>query len=158
MYNLTASETGQFFYNCDKIIYMKILKYLITVIVLSFFLNACTNQNNNSLSIPTPTVSDETAVLVTLILDFGDSIATHSAVKAKNAYEALQVVAKDENLTIKTKQYDFGILIESINAYSNSAEKSWIYYVNTKMGDKAADKYRLNNSDQVVWRYEKPSF
>ena len=136
---------------------MKILKYLILVIFFGIFLSACTKKEKNSLPVPTPIINSEAAVLVTLTLDFGDSLATYSAIKAKNAYKALQVVAKDETLEVKTKEYDFGILVESIGEYDNG-EKAWMYYVNGVLGDKSADKYELKDNDVVLWRYEKPSF
>lgn len=74
---------------------------------------------------------------------------------AKNAFEALDAVAKENNLTIKTKKYDFGILVEGIGSVINSKESYWMFAVNGKPGEVAADRYLINPGDTVVWEYKK---
>ena len=40
----------------------------------------------------------------------------------------------------------------------NTKDLSWIYFVNGKSGEVAADKYELKNGDKVEWKYMKPNF
>jgi len=65
------------------------------------------------------------------------------------------------NADIKyNNNYSFGVFIESINGIKNGAEeKYWQYYINDKLGDSAADKKKLEDRDEIEWRFEKvPEF
>lgn len=108
-----------------------------------------------------PRVSEISAPVgssVYVTIDTGTSIATVSGVRANNVYDALVKAAKENKLDIKTKQYDFGIFIEQIGAFTNTKEKSWIYFVNGESGTMAADKKSITNNDSIEWRYMKPIF
>lgn len=96
---------------------------------------------------------------VNLVLDFGEGeMATFSGIRAKTAFEALEIVAQKENFEIETKEYDFGVLVQAIQGKENTQDQAWLYYVNSQMADKAADKFELKDQDQVLWKYEKPKF
>lgn len=105
-------------------------------------------------SITTPTPTSPT---VSVTLDTGATVATVSGVRAQNAFQALSEAAKKQHLELKTKQYDFGVFVEQIGMFSNTKEKSWIYFVNGKSGTVAADKQRLNTGDTVEWKYITPT-
>lgn len=94
---------------------------------------------------------------ITLILDFGQGAKRESRIGATTAFEALQLAAQQQNLELKTKQYDFGIFVESIGGIENSKEQAWIYFVNGKVAEVASDKYLLKAGDVVEWKYIKPS-
>jgi len=94
---------------------------------------------------------------VTVVLNTGEEISTASGIAAENAYTALTAMAKQKNLTLTTKQYDFGIFVEQIGARANTKEKSWIYFVNGKSGTVASDKQHLNAGDTVEWKYMVPT-
>ena len=140
------------------------MKKLIVLIAVSFLLSGCLPQKyfgeqSEQALIPTSTPIPPAVVSAELTLDFGgNNTATYSAIPAETVFDLLQTVAQKEELVIEIKQYDFGSLVESIDGYKNSADKSWIFYVNGQMADKAADKFELQKGDQVIWRYEKPSF
>jgi NADPH-dependent ferric siderophore reductase len=76
----------------------------------------------------------------------------------QTVYSLLDQHAKQKSLTLKTKQYAFGILVEAIGNQANSPDKAWIYFVNGVAGDVAADKKILKPKDKVEWKYIKPSF
>lgn len=95
---------------------------------------------------------------VTVEINDGNKVSAFQNIKASNAYEALIAGAKLANLKIQTKQYDFGVFIEQIGELKNTKDKAWIYYVNGKPGDVAADKKNVSSGDKVEWKYEKPSF
>lgn len=76
----------------------------------------------------------------------------------KTAYDLLLFAQKEGKVTVDTKQYDFGVFIESIGGVANSNDFVWIYYVNGESASVGADKYELKNGDSVEWRYEQPNF
>jgi hypothetical protein len=94
---------------------------------------------------------------VTLVLTNNEHIATYSNVLAMNAFEALKSVADEQQIVLKTKQYDFGIFVERIGNFSSSNESAWLYFVNGISGETAADKKILKTGDTVEWRYMKPT-
>ena len=95
---------------------------------------------------------------VTVVLDFGQGAKREAKVSAGTAFEALKIAAKESNLEVKTKQYDFGIFVESTGGVENTKERAWIYFVNGKTGEVASDKYLLKKGDLVEWKYIKPIY
>jgi len=96
---------------------------------------------------------------VNLVLNFGKGeVASFSGIFAKTAFEALESVSQSEDWPLETKQYDFGVLVESIDGKKNTEEKTWLYYVNGKMADKAAEKFEVFDGDMIKWSYEEPQF
>ena len=91
-------------------------------------------------------------------MNFGDSIATESGIEASTPYEALAFMTKLKGLELKVKQYDFGVFIEKIGDKANTTDNAWIYFVNGKSAQTAADKVALVNGDTVEWRYTKPIY
>lgn len=107
---------------------------------------------------PKPSIVQPPASSVSVILNTGSSVATVSGVAAQNAFQALSEATKKQHLELKTKQYDFGVLVEQIGTLANTKEKSWIYFVNGKSGTVAADKQSLTAGDTVEWKYIAPTF
>lgn len=107
----------------------------------------------------TASVADEKAVpRITLILVEEDAVATYSGVPASTVFDALQAVATEKNIPLKTKQYDFGIFVEEIGNKPITKDHAWLYFVNGISGDVAADKKILKSGDSVEWRYMKPTY
>ncbi len=96
---------------------------------------------------------------VSLTIDTGKSTELITAsVSASTPYEALVVGAEQNKRTVTTKQYDFGIFVIGIGDVVTTEDFGWIYYVNNVSGNVAADKYELQNGDQVQWKFEKSIF
>ena len=95
---------------------------------------------------------------VQVVLNSGESIATYDGVLATTAFDALTAVAKDHNIPIETKQYDFGIFVEKIGNLAKTKDKAWIYYVSGVSGEVAADKKSVTDGDVVEWQYTKPIY
>lgn len=91
----------------------------------------------------------------TVKIIFSDQFSVSSFTSAKTAFEALVNVAQKNNITVKTKDYDFGKMVESIKDTVNTKENFWMYQVNGKPGDKASDRFEINPGDEVVWEYTK---
>lgn len=103
-----------------------------------------------------PSATIETS---TLIVDFGDEtkIELKQVVKSDaTAYSSLVDALSSKGLDLKTKQYDFGVFVESISGYESSEKMSWIYFINGQSGQVAADKQPVKANDLVEWKYVKP--
>ena len=141
------------------------MKRVVTIIIAVFVIGGLwagrgiiTKEQKQPFSGPTVTSANPQKPVVTLVLDDGSKISTYSGVMANNAYDALRIVVEQNKLNIVTKQYDFGIFVQQIGDKESLRDKAWIYYVNGKSADVAADKYELKNDDIVEWRYTKPAF
>lgn len=95
---------------------------------------------------------------VTLQISDGTKTATYSNVRAQTPFEALMKTATLQNIPVKTKQYDFGVFVESVAGIENTKDKSWIYFVGGKSGDVASDKYNVKQDDVVEWKYTTPIY
>lgn len=76
-------------------------------------------------------------------------------------FDALKNVADKNKFEIKyNNNYSFGVFIESIAGIKNGdGNKYWQYYVNSKLGDVAADKKEIKAGDVVEWKFERvPEF
>lgn len=125
---------------------MKRILFIAVIILAAFFIFS-----------PKPPVVKPSVSSVSVTFDTGSTVATVSGITAENAFQALQKAAIQNNLKLKTKQYDFGVFVQQIGALPNTKEKSWIYFVNGKAATVAADKQSLNASDTVEWKYISPT-
>lgn len=90
---------------------------------------------------------------VAFLLDEGDGNVATVSTAAKNPLEALLLVADAKGEQVTVKSYDFGSLVQKVGNHENSSTKAWIYFVNGKSGEVAADKYELKSGDSVEWKY-----
>lgn len=104
-------------------------------------------------------VSDQQKIpRVTLTLDDSVHIATYSGIPASTAFSALQYVSEKNTISIKTKQYDFGVFVEQIGDKPNTSDRAWLYSVNGISAEVASDTYNLYEGDTVLWQYIAPIF
>jgi hypothetical protein len=105
---------------------------------------------------PTPQISKE----ITLKINYGDGETSYDLPATENttAFSVLEEAANKDNLKLETKKYDFGIFVQAIGNKESTKELAWIYFVNGKSGEIAADKMNLKAGDLVEWKYIKPSF
>jgi len=136
----------------------KLLPYLIfTILFISgvgYYFNKV-NPNTNNLKVQSSITSVKTTI------DFGnENKISYSEENYKDltAYDLLKKIAEKNNIEIKVKQYDFGVFIEEIDGKKNTAEKSWIFFINGKSATEASDKYKVQPGDLVEWKYIKPEF
>lgn len=95
-----------------------------------------------------------------IVVDFGGSQASVSGeiVVGGSVLEGLKQVASHQGLEVEVKHFDFGDLVNRIGDFSNSKEKSWIYFVNGMSGSEAANQKLVKTGDLIEWKYIKPSF
>ncbi len=119
--------------------------------------------NTTNPTTPTEDMVNEASVeasQATVILDYGDGkIVTGKVVISEptTAFSALTKLADEKGIELKTKQYDFGVFVESIDGYESGSEKAWIYFVNGEAGTIASDKKEVVGKDTVEWKYVTPT-
>lgn len=77
-------------------------------------------------------------------------IISYQGVEGKNALELLQ---KEHQVNFQTS--DFGVFVTEIDGIKNTEDTFWMYYVNEKLAEVAADKYATKEGDKIEWKYEK---
>lgn len=92
---------------------------------------------------------------VSIWIEFGDGKVITGETFATTVYEALAEIAKTNDLTVETKQYKYGMIVERIGKDKNEQGKYWLYSINGKMAEIAADKYLVYPKDKIVWTYGK---
>jgi hypothetical protein len=99
---------------------------------------------------------------VTLIINGGEGnveISESEFNQGMTAFDLLKNKADELNLTLETKSYDIGVLIETIGDKKNGNEgKYWLYYINNEMPMVAADKKELTPGDRIEFKFEKSNF
>jgi hypothetical protein len=91
---------------------------------------------------------------VDITVKFSADKTSDQKVAATTAFEVLEKISQEQGWEIKTKDYDFGKLVEAIDGVANTKAKVWIFYVNGEAGDKASDKFELKAGDKIEWQYE----
>lgn len=140
---------------------LNLKKFLIPLIVVVVFLGLYFFKSSN-LDKPSNIPQNQQTgyeARVTLQIDYGNKTVKSFDVTAgidDTAFSVLKSLTEKEKINLEIKQYDFGVFIKKIDTFESTAKKSWIYYVNDKSGDIAADKYKLKNGDKVMWKYEIP--
>ncbi len=67
----------------------------------------------------------------------------------KTVLELLQ-----RNHRVETKDSSFGTFVTAVDGVSQTDNSFWLYYVDGKAGEAAADKTTTQNNQTVEWRYE----
>lgn len=75
--------------------------------------------------------------------------------QGETAYSLLVKKMNETGSSVVTKNYDFGMMVESIDNVTANDSYFWSYSVNGTAGNVAADKYVLQNGDKVEWKYTK---
>lgn len=137
--------------------YILVFFVVLAFVSLALFARSYTKKTSSS---PTPTVISIQKKVETII-DFGNEekiTFSQDYKKDETAFSLLKTVLEENNLTLKSKQYDFGVFIEGIGNSLNTKDKAWIFFVNEKSADNAADKIILQPGDLIEWKYIKPTF
>ena len=127
-------------------------------LALTIFLAGCTLPWQKIA--PTPVeMKQPTDESVKLVVDDGQSVATYGAT-ARNGLTALEMtqeIAAKENIEVRLKQYDFGVILEAIGEKINTPDRVWILFVNGTGASVGASEQRVTAGDTIEWRYITPS-
>lgn len=107
---------------------------------------------------PEPLVEEK----VSLVIDFGNEERQELEIdleQAATVFELLEKGAASLGLELKTKEYDFGTLVEGIGEIENGQDnKYWLYYLNDEMPMVSADSQEISAGDKVEFRFEESTF
>lgn len=99
---------------------------------------------------------------VVLIIDNGEESPKIFEAEFKERFTVFDLLKEktgELNIILKTKTYDFGVLIEAIGDKENGEDgKYWLYYVNEEMPPVAADKKEIKPGDKIEFKFEKSPF
>lgn len=96
-----------------------------------------------------------------LSINFGDKKETFKAEPGEDTtvYDFLKKAAEEKDITLKTKEHEFGIIIIQIGEKENTkSDKNWLFYVNGEMAKEAVNKINLEEGDKVEFKYEQNPF
>lgn len=98
---------------------------------------------------------------ITYIINKGEGDVSEYQIREipedSTVFSLLEQLSLRENFEIETNQYDFGIFVESIAGLrSGTDNKYWLYWVNDKLGEVAADKKKVKEGDKIEWKFLVP--
>lgn len=76
-------------------------------------------------------------------------VIMYDGIDGKTAYDLLK-----EKYKVEADQQSFGVMVKSINGLVATDKEFWLYSVNDKPADVAADKYVTKTGDKVKWEYK----
>lgn len=97
---------------------------------------------------------------VSLLIDFGELGTFDYQAEYQEGQTALSLLlqaAEQRDVQVKTTEYDFGTIVDSIDGMENSSEMAWIYFVNGQSANVGADSYEVGGGDMIEWRYTEPN-
>ncbi len=115
-----------------------------------------TSQQNNDFNNQASTPQEG---VVTLLINFGEQGTFDFQTKHQKGQTALSLLieaAQERGVMVETTEYDFGIMVDSINDMESSAEIAWIYYVNGESANIGAAAYETKPGDVIEWKYIEP--
>lgn len=113
-------------------------------------------------SLPSPVLTEKVVGQVFYTIKEGEGQTTQyqeDIYDNSTVFSVLKQLSKRDSLEVTSKDYDIGVMIESIDGYKNGKDnKYWMYYINDKLGEKAADKQAVKDGDKIEWRFEAYNF
>jgi hypothetical protein len=98
----------------------------------------------------------------TIVIDYGEGDLNSFDIKFEEgatAFDLLKNKTEELNITLETKSYDIGVMIEKIGDKKNGQDqKYWLYYVNGEAPMVSADKLEMKAGDKVEFKFEKSIF
>lgn len=138
--------------------YKKILFIIGSVI----FLGVILFFNSNFLEkVPQASLSEITQNKVLYIINKGNEEINKYQIEISQdstVFSLLETLSQREKFEVSSTSYkEMGVFVETIDAVKNGTEgKYWQYFVNDKLGEVAADKKTIKESDEIEWRFEVP--
>ncbi len=118
------------------------------------FLQTSVKEVNNG-----PEIVGEKVVLAINDGEKEPMILTVDFTEGMTAFDLLKNKTDESGITLKTKTYDIGVMVEAIGDKENGQDgKYWLYYVNGEMPMVSADKMIIKLGDKVEFKFEKSPF
>lgn len=144
----------------------KIIIYAViiaSIVILGFLFVAPKKITNHEQSVNQTPLTIPADKNIQLTFDFGNeqklAYAQDNWPEPQTVYDLLTRVTAEQKIIFKTKQYDFGVLVDAIGDKTNGEDnRYWLYYVNGEMPMVAIDKYELKAGDKVDLKFEASAF
>lgn len=108
--------------------------------------------DNDAASALLPAAND-----IELTIDYGNSTQlTNTGLSGGTVFDVL-----NETANTTYTEFAYGRFIVSVNGVENNAGGNgyyWQYWVNDELGPVAADKFSLEDGDQILWKYCAPVY
>jgi len=145
------------------VISKKTIKIGLVIVVLAIIgAGAVMALNNRTGRLVSPVAETNVKKQAVLVVDDGKGSPKTFNVEfnqGDSAFNVLKNALEKSNVVLETKNYDIGVLIESIGGIKNGEnEKYWMYYINEKLANIAADKYKINLGDKIEFKFEKSPY
>lgn len=102
---------------------------------------------------PTPGASPQpTPPLEQIEVSPSPSAQVVSLTATQSGQTALELL--EANANVKTQEFDFGVMIQSINGLAADDSHFWGLYVNGEFAQTGASETILEEGDIIEWRYE----
>jgi len=100
--------------------------------------------------------------MISLVIDNNEGAPKTFEIEFNEGITALDLLkkqAEELNMTLRTKTYDIGTLIEVIGDKENGQDgKYWMYYVNEELPTVAVDKKEIKSGDKIKFKFEASPF
>lgn len=144
-----------------KAIYVILVGALILIAVFQLVLSRKTNLGELSILSQVPFIFNNapsvtplpTPSTIAVTVDFGDGDKITENTSGQNAYQVLTKLAETKNWQIEAKDYKYGKMVERIGDKTADKNNYWLYLINGKPGQIAADRYVVYPGDRVEWKF-----
>lgn len=141
----------------DKVLLLLFIILFVSVIAqFTLFKENKLYIGENSKNSPTSQISKQQTPdneKITVMVDFDNGRKIKQEVVADTVFKALEIAAGKEGYKITSKQFKYGLIVDSINRVKNENGRNWIYMVNNVPGKISSDRYTLSPGDIVEWKY-----
>jgi len=142
-----------------------ITKIVVGVIILAVIILAVVlfqNNNDNEVNDATTNANevsektDELSIITTI--DNGDVQISYdkNVSSGTTALKLITLISEEEGIVLGTTEYDFGILIDSIDGVGEDVNdgKYWSFYVNDEMSLVGISDYVVLDKDSILFKYQ----
>jgi len=142
-----------------------IIKIIVGVIILAVIIlagvlwqNNNEDNNSNTTESTNTTVEETDEISIITIIDSGDTKTSYdkNVSSGTTALEVLNLVSEEDGIVLGTTEYDFGIMIDSIDGVGENVDdgKYWSFYVNDEMSMVGLTDYTVSDNDVILMKYQ----
>ena len=139
----------------------KLFLLALVVVLAVSVLTACTQTSKVEEETTTEVTEDSMEEMVEVVINNGEDVKTYELKyeEGLTAYDYLMKVAEENDLELKTTEYDFGISVDGIGGMVGGTDgKYWMYYIDGQSAPVAVDKQEVDAGVTVEFKFEKSEF
>lgn len=129
---------------------------ILAVVIVGVYLYQDNKDDKNEVAV---TNNEEVSELsVTTTIDDGAVQNSYDKMVSSGttALEVINLVSAEEDLVLGITEYDFGILIDSIDGVGEDTNdgKYWSFYINDEMSMVGISDYVVSDNDDILMKYQ----